>query len=71
MDIIQIAELGGIVAVVGLFIWYLQKKDKRSSEKDDKFGNIISNHIVHSTKVQTELKDIIREVLRFLKNGKK
>ena len=64
-DLTQIIELGATVVVVGLFLWYNFKRDKR-------FTDIISNHLNHSTETQTELKDSIKELLTFLRsqNGK-
>ena len=69
MDISQLAELGGMVVIVALFLWHIQKKDKQSIKKDEQFGQIISNHINHNTESSTKLADTIAELLRFLKNG--
>lgn len=55
--ILKLAELGGTVVVVVIFLYYIQKRDKS-------FTGIISNHINHNTEALTRL-------LEFLKNGGK
>jgi len=50
-DIENIAQLGGTVVTVSLFIWYLIKKEKSINDTYEKFNTTISNHLDHSTKV--------------------
>ena len=43
-NINSLTQLGGTVATVVLFLYYLNKKD-------DGFNKIVNNHLVHSNKV--------------------
>ena len=47
----KIAQLGGTIVTVVIFIWYLSQKDKASNEVYNKFNTTISNHLDHSTKI--------------------
>lgn len=72
-DLTQFIELGATVIVVGLFLLFMLRKDRQSVAKDEKFADIVSNHINHNTEVLTEIKDTNRELLTWLKgqNGNK
>lgn len=49
------------VVVTGIFIFYLEKKDRRSKETYDVFNQTINNHLDHSTQVIRDNNTIIRE----------
>jgi hypothetical protein len=61
-----LAQLGGTLATVVIFIWYLTQKDKQSKctfdafnltlkEQNDLFNKTITNHLAHALKVESEM----------------
>jgi len=71
MESIQgLSQLGGTVATVVLFLYYLNKKDTG-------FNKIVSNHLEHSSKIikenskaLTKVAVNIKELSLVIKNGK-
>lgn len=49
-EIKEIAQLGGTVVTVSLFLVYLYNKGQMDKETFDKFNTTINNHLDHSTK---------------------
>ncbi len=47
----KLAQLGGTIVTVVIFIWYLIQRDKASNEIFNQFNTTINNHLDHSTKV--------------------
>jgi len=74
----QVIIQGGATAVVlALFYmsvrWMMQRIEcliKSQYELTQEFVNTVQNHISHSTEVQTELKEAIRELSREIRNGR-
>lgn len=58
----KIANLGGTVSTVLIFVWYLTKQGELQSKKDESINKIISNHLDHSTKVIENNGTIITKV---------
>jgi len=46
-----LAQLGGTLATVVVFIWYLMQKDKTNNKIYEEFNTTINNHLDHSTRV--------------------
>jgi hypothetical protein len=46
-----LAQLGGTLATVVIFIWYLMQKDKTNNKVYEEFNTTINNHLDHSTRV--------------------
>ena len=75
----ELAQLGGTLATVVLFLFYLNKKDEMNKKTYDQFNTTINNHLDHSTKVIKENNDVMTNVAVTLKelcmvirkNGKK
>lgn len=66
-----LAQLGGTVATVVLFLYYLNKKDTG-------FNKIVENHLSHSNKIikdnsraLTKVSVNLKELSTIIKNGKK
>ena len=57
----QLAQLGSTLATVVLFLFYLERKDKRSKDTYDNFNQTIKNHLEHSTSVIKENSEMIRQ----------
>lgn len=79
-EIMPLAQLGGTVVTVSIFILYLMKKDKINKETYNSFNTMINNHLHSSGNVIKEnssaLKKVavnIKELSIFIKkiNGKK
>lgn len=58
----NLAQLGGQVVVVCLFIWYLIQKDKQVNIKDEQinktleaFNITIQNHLAHALTVEVQM----------------
>ena len=54
-DISQYSELGAPIIMALLFIWYLHKRDKQSAKRDERFSDIIENHLTHNAEIQERL----------------
>jgi len=75
----ELAQLGGTLATVVLFLFYLNKKDEMNKKTYDQFNTTINNHLDHSAKVIKENNDVMTNVAVTLKelcmvirkNGKK
>jgi len=75
----ELAQLGGTLATVVLFLFYLNKKDEMNKKTYDQFNATINNHLDHSTKVIKENNDVMTKIAVSLKelcmlirkNGKK
>lgn len=50
-NIEKLANLGGTVITVVLFLYYLNKKDIILDKKDEAMNKIIGNHLQHSGKI--------------------
>jgi len=57
MEIVQVVIQGGAVGLAAFAILVIWK--------------LASNHINHNTEILQELKDVIKELIRHLKNGKR
>ena len=73
----EIAQLGGTVVTVVLFLFYLNKKDERSKKTYDQFNSTINsfnttmnNHMDHSTKAINENTKAMTKVAVYLKESK-
>ncbi len=66
-DLEKLAQLGGTVFTVAVFIWYLVQKDKSNKDTYDKFNITISNHLDHSTKVIEKNTDAYTQIVVTLK----
>ena len=76
----EIIKFGGstaAIAIVGYFIVkdifkYLETRDKRCNEKDERIAKLIGNHMNHNTTVLNELIRVVSELSIYIKkiNGK-
>ena len=64
MEIIAIITEAGTIGLAAALIWLIVKLSKMSKE-------IIGNHINHNTEILIEVRDAVRELTRYLRNGKK
>lgn len=55
-------ELGATGALIGALIWIVRAFLAHLKIKDEKFTEIITNHLTHSTKVQAEIRDSNRDL---------
>jgi hypothetical protein len=63
----ELAQLGGTLATVVLFLFYLNKKDELNKKTYDEFNTTINNHLDHSTKVIKENNEVITKIAVALK----
>jgi hypothetical protein len=61
-NIEQIANLGGTVVTVFVFIWYLVKKDATTNKMFEEFNTTVNNHLSHSTAVIDANNQILQKV---------
>ncbi len=54
-DIEKLAQLGGTLATVVVFIYYLTRKDKETKSTFDAFNKTIQNHLEHALKVELQI----------------
>lgn len=58
----ELAQLGGTLATVILFLIYLNRKDEISKKTYEEFNATINNHLDHSTKVIKENNDVLKNI---------
>jgi predicted membrane-bound dolichyl-phosphate-mannose-protein mannosyltransferase len=63
----QLANLGGTLATVVIFVYYLLQRDKTNNKIYEEFNTTISNHLDHSTKVIERNNDIYTKIAVTLK----
>jgi predicted membrane-bound dolichyl-phosphate-mannose-protein mannosyltransferase len=66
-NIEKLAQLGGTVATVLIFIYYLIQKDKTNNKIYEEFNTTINNHLDHSTRVIERNNDIYTKMAVTLK----
>lgn len=73
-----IAQNVSAVIMAVVFIWYLDRNNKRNEERYDKFDRTINNHLSHATDAQIQsakaneilarqLSDLTKVITRFIK----
>ena len=63
----ELAQLGGTLATVILFLLYLNKKDELNKKTYEEFNTTINNHLDHSTNVIKENNNVMTKVAVNLK----
>ena len=51
----NLAQLGGTLATVVVFVWYLIQKDKQINKTLDTFNSTIKNHLAHALTVEVQM----------------
>lgn len=59
----ELAQLGGTLATVVLFLLYLNKKDELSKKTYEEFNTTINNHLDHSTKVIKDNNNVLTKMM--------
>ena len=55
IEIQQLAQLGGTVSTVLIFVYYLSKKDQLNRQTYQEFNNTITSHLVRSSEQMKEV----------------
>jgi type II secretory pathway pseudopilin PulG len=61
------------LAMAGVFIWYLDRKDRANKQTLDNFNQTLQNHLEHNLKAQNKLTKSLQCLTDCIKtlNGKK
>lgn len=70
-------QAGGVALVAGIFLWYLDRENKRQEQKDKRTNELIGNHLKHSTDAMervsialTKLTTVMENFIRYQKRRK-
>lgn len=55
-------QAGGVAAVAGIFLWYMDREGKRQDEKDKRNNTLIGNHLDHSTQALEKMSNALTKL---------
>lgn len=64
--LLKLANIGGTIATVAIFIWYLYQKGRQDQNTYDRFNTTINNHLDHAQSLQKETNAVNSELAKRL-----
>lgn len=61
-------QAGGVATVAGIFLWYLDRENKRQEEKDKRTNILIGNHLKHSTDAMERVSNALTKLTSVIEN---